>query len=106
MSKQPPPAPTASAVGTCPTVIQIVGRPGTESLPSTTAPPDLPRRPFIHPFILTIDPKTNTAGMEKVLILSHSWDGKSSYFIYSGNIKVSLDNNNVYFVYSIPILLL
>ena len=29
MSKQPPPAPTASAVGPCPTLIQIVGRPGT-----------------------------------------------------------------------------
>ena len=31
MSKQFPPAPTASAVGpcpTCPTIIQIVGRPG------------------------------------------------------------------------------
>ena len=39
MSKQPPPAPTASAVGPCPTVIQIVGRPGTGSLPSTIAPP-------------------------------------------------------------------
>ena len=25
MSKQPPPVPTASAVGPCPTVIQIVG---------------------------------------------------------------------------------
>ena len=37
-SKQPPPAPTASAVGPCPTVIQIVGRPGTGSLPSTFAP--------------------------------------------------------------------
>ena len=37
MSKQPPPAPTASAVGPCPTVIQIVGRPGTGSLP--TRPP-------------------------------------------------------------------
>ena len=34
MSKQAPPAPTASAVGPCPTVIQIVGRPGTGSLPS------------------------------------------------------------------------
>ena len=33
MAKQPPPAPTASAVGPCPTVIQIVGRPGTGSLP-------------------------------------------------------------------------
>ena len=40
MSKQPQPAPTASAVGPCPTVIQIVGRPGTGSLPSTIAPPD------------------------------------------------------------------
>ena len=46
MSKQPPPAPTASAVGPCPTVIQIVGRPGTGSLPSTIAPPDHPQRPF------------------------------------------------------------
>ena len=42
MSKQPPPAPTVSAVGPCPTVIQIVGRPGTGSLPSTIAPPDHP----------------------------------------------------------------
>ena len=42
MSEQPPPAPTASAVGPCPTVIQIVGRPGTGSLPSTFAPPDHP----------------------------------------------------------------
>ena len=42
MSKQPPPAPTASAVGPCPTVIKIVGRPGTGSLPSTIAPPDHP----------------------------------------------------------------
>ena len=37
MSKQPPPAPTASAVGPCPTEIQIVGRPGFGSLPSTIA---------------------------------------------------------------------
>ena len=43
MSKQPPPAPTASAVSPCPTAIQIVGRPGTGSLPSTIAPPDHPR---------------------------------------------------------------
>ena len=42
MSKQPPPAPTASAVGPCLTVIKIVGRPGTGSLPSTFAPPDHP----------------------------------------------------------------
>ena len=42
MSKQPPPAPTASAIGPCPTITQIVGRPGTGSLPSTIAPPDHP----------------------------------------------------------------
>ena len=42
MSKQPPPAPTASAVGPCPTVIQIVGRPGPGSLPRTIAPPNHP----------------------------------------------------------------
>ena len=42
MSKQPPPAPTASAVGSCPTVIHIIGRPGPGSLPSTIAPPDHP----------------------------------------------------------------
>ena len=40
MSKPPPPAPTAGAIGPCPTVIKIVGRPGTGSLPSTIAPPD------------------------------------------------------------------
>ena len=42
MSKQSPLAPTASAKGPCPTVIQIVGRPGTGSLPSTIAPSDRP----------------------------------------------------------------
>ena len=42
MSKPPPPAPTASAVGPCPTEIRIVGRPGTGSLPSTISPPDHP----------------------------------------------------------------
>ena len=43
MSKPPPPAPTASAIGPCPTEIKIAGRPGTGSLPSTIAPPDRPR---------------------------------------------------------------
>ena len=42
MSKQPRPAPTASVVSPCPSVIQIVGRPGTGSLPSPIAPPDHP----------------------------------------------------------------
>ena len=42
-TNQPPPsAPTASAIGPCPTVIKIVGRPGTGSLPSTIAPHDHP----------------------------------------------------------------
>ena len=45
MSKQPPPAPTASAIGPCPTIIQIVGRPGTGSSPRTIAPPDTPMGP-------------------------------------------------------------
>ena len=40
MSKQPPPAPIASAIGPCPTIIRIVGRPGTGRLPRTFAPPD------------------------------------------------------------------
>ena len=39
MSKPTLPAPTASTAGPCPTIIQIVGRPGTGSLPSTIAPP-------------------------------------------------------------------
>ena len=42
MSKPLLPAPTASAIGPCPTMVQIVGRPGTGSLPRTIAPPDHP----------------------------------------------------------------
>ena len=59
MSKQPPPAPTASAVGPCPTVIQIVGRPGTGSLPSTIAPPDHPlnhERKAFQNYLLSLHP--------------------------------------------------
>ena len=50
MTKPPPPASTASAIGPCPTIIQIVGRPGTGSLPSTIAPPDHPqeRRKYVQ----------------------------------------------------------
>ena len=44
MSKQPPPAPTARAVGPSPTIIQIVGRPGTGSLLSTIAPLHHPKK--------------------------------------------------------------
>ena len=39
MSKQPPPAPTASAIDPNDPMIHIVGRPGTGSLPRTIAPP-------------------------------------------------------------------
>ena len=46
MSKPPPPTPTASAIGPCPTVTKIVGRPGTGSLPSTIAPPDHPLQDY------------------------------------------------------------
>ena len=42
MSKQPLPAPTASAIGPCPTVIQTEGRPGTGSKPRTIASPNHP----------------------------------------------------------------
>ena len=63
MSKQPPPAPTASAVGPCPTAIQIVGRPGTGSLPSTIAPPDHPPRRHLNEEIMQIEECRNTAGV-------------------------------------------
>ena len=53
MSKPPPPAPTASAIGPCPTVIKIVGRPGTGSLPSTIAPPDHPQFSYALLIILS-----------------------------------------------------
>ena len=53
MSKPPPSAPTVSAIGPCPTVIKIVGRPGTGSLPSTIAPPDHPVVIFVKDRCLT-----------------------------------------------------
>ena len=69
MSKQPPPAPTASAIGPCPTVIKIVGRPGTGSLPSTIAPPN-------HPTILSqraAKPKTTNQPPVLPLLVSNSF---------------------------------
>ena len=42
MSKQRPPAPTASAVGPCPTEIQIVGRPALEVYPTPLHHPTTP----------------------------------------------------------------
>ena len=54
MSKPHPPEFTASTVGPCPTVIQIVGRPGTGSLPNTITPPDHPQvgRKLHYPYYL------------------------------------------------------
>ena len=59
MSKQTPPAPTASAVGPCPTIIQIVGRPGTGSLPRTIAPPD-------HPLFISKEDLSHTDFMSEL----------------------------------------
>ena len=60
LSKPPPPAPTVSAIGPCPTVIKIVGRPGTGSLPSTIAPPDHPqdtKKDKIYVYYEILDPR-------------------------------------------------
>ena len=83
MSKQPPPAPTASAVGPCPTEIQIVGCPGTRSLPSTIAPPD-------HPLQMRSDNKDNyTCGQvsvnKRISVLSSYFD--VSFEIYYVRLK-------------------
>ena len=88
MSKLPPPAPTASAIGPCPTVIQIVGRPGTGSLPSTIAPPDHPRQClFFSAEIKAID-----------LALDHIEQSRNSDFIiFSDSLSVlqSLHNRHI-----------
>ena len=39
----PPPAPTASAIGPCPTTIQIVGRPALEVYPGPSHHPTTPK---------------------------------------------------------------
>ena len=58
MFKQPPPAPTTSAVGSCPTIIQIVGRPGIGSLPRTIALPDHPTGSVPRAIAPTDHPRT------------------------------------------------
>ena len=40
--KKRPPAQTASAIGPCPTIIQIVGRPGLEAYPGPSHHPTIP----------------------------------------------------------------
>ena len=58
MSKQPPPAPIASAVGPCPTVIQNVGSPEVEVYP---APSHNPMEKFIgYPIFLRLLPFSST----------------------------------------------
>ena len=68
MSKPPPPAPTASAIGPCPTVIKIVGRPGTGSLPSTIAPPDHPISKNSH---LDLGPRTLKLKIHQDIVILH-----------------------------------
>ena len=48
MSKQLPPAPTASAIGPCPTMIQIVGGPGTGIYPGPLHHPAPCPIPLVH----------------------------------------------------------
>ena len=75
MSKQPPPAPTASAIGPCPTIIQtIVGRPGTESLLSTFAPPVHPQT-SVKPSILCLNKMKQTISLADAMSLCNSQEG-------------------------------
>ena len=73
MSK-PTPAPTANAKGPCPTIILIVGRPGTGSLPRTFAPPDhqhqAPEKEKDH-IIKTAAKLIKMAYSQKILIGHH-----------------------------------
>ena len=71
MSKQPPPAPTASAIGPCPTIIQIVGRPGTGSLPRTIAPPGHPQNNLMQQILYFI-----SIGVGRFRILGEGGGGK------------------------------
>ena len=48
MSKPPPPAPTASAIGPCPTTIKIVGTPALEVYPGPSHHPTTPCPTEIH----------------------------------------------------------
>ena len=86
-SKQPPPAPTASAVGPCPTVIQIVGRPGTGSLPSTIAPLD-------HPLILGEHNPEKSIILYCFIVLC--FGSKRANYIYTKRKKQLWKGHNVY----------
>ena len=62
-----PPAPPASATGPCPT-IQIVGRPGTGSLPSTIAPTDHPPRQAYFE-LMNVNHSTRTESKVEIFFL-------------------------------------
>ena len=94
MSKQPPPAPTASAVGPCPTIIQIVGRPGTGCLPSTIAPPDQPRvltkKMNTHNLNLTKKTKNNNFFSVISLVLRYPTYNRSQLMVKGFNSYLTL----------------
>ena len=71
MSKQPQPAPTASAVGPCPTVILIVGCPGPGRLRRTIAPPDHPQADVVKSSIC--ESYEDTAGHIRVVLCTTSF---------------------------------
>ena len=72
--------PTASAVGACPTIIQIVGRPGTGSLPSTITLTD-------HPAggLKLISRNINSTMGKKLDLMAFFLSSPTSCCGYSGN---------------------
>ena len=96
MSKQPPPAPTTSAVGPCPTVIQIVGRPGTGSLPSTIAPPDHPVQNNIYDhfdryiFQRKLGQQALIVMFIKLISITAESKNKTSVYISDADTKISI----------------
>ena len=64
------PAPTASAIGPCPTIIQIVGRPGTEIYPGPSHHPTTPTR-YRLKYCLKgpLSPKQPTNHLPKILMI-------------------------------------
>ena len=65
------PAPAASAVGPCPTVIKVVGRPGTGRLPSTIAPPDHPQNMIETDTLMSTRDILFSIYKKKVIILNY-----------------------------------
>ena len=61
---------SASAVGPCPTVIRIVGRPGTGSLLSTIGPPDHPRSVNLSCALLSVSCSSEENAAMTILVTS------------------------------------